>query len=282
MNARILFIALVFSLLPACSSLDSRRELAQSIAVQASLARAIIATGRFHILAYYRITDKDRPATIYIEGDGHAFVARNLVSPNPTPANPESLRLAALDPSANVVYLARPCQYVRLENESGCRDEYWTVKRYSREVIDAMNSAIDKLKQAHAFTGVRLVGYSGGATVAALLATVRKDVLDLRTLAGNLDTSAFTRFHRVTPLLGSLNPAAMAGRLYRIPQLHLFGGRDSVITPAIRDGYLDAVRRFDKRLRCVQVRNYPEVSHAQGWQAVWSRMQYARVGCKAE
>lgn len=66
---------------------------------------------------------------------------------------------------------------------------------------------MDALKQRFGATRLTLVGYSGGAAVAALLATRRNDVARLVTVDGNLDHRAWTAHHRVTPLTGSLNPA---------------------------------------------------------------------------
>lgn len=94
------------------------------------------------------------------------------------------LKLAALDASPNVVYLARPCQYVW---SPLCSDIYWTDRRFAVEVVEAMSAAIDRLilpgQKLH------LVGYSGSGAVAVLVAARRPDVVSLRTIAGNLDTS---------------------------------------------------------------------------------------------
>jgi hypothetical protein len=53
------------------------------------------------------------------------------------------------------------------------------------------------------------------------------------TIAANLDTGAWTALHRFTPLTGSLNPATAAPLPAGIRQLHLAGGRDSNVAPAI-------------------------------------------------
>ncbi|MBR2299926.1 MAG: hypothetical protein IJ870_05075 [Alphaproteobacteria bacterium] len=66
----------------------------------------------FKIASWQKITDKNAPYKIYIEGDGFAFNAHGSPTTNPTPKNTFLRQIAFNDPSKNVVYLARPCQYV--------------------------------------------------------------------------------------------------------------------------------------------------------------------------
>ncbi len=193
----------------ACSSPSIRTENVEAMALAGGFTKAIINTSQFQLLSYYRLTDDESSVTIYIEGDGYAFAGRHRISLNPTPKNPVSLKLALLDESANVIYIARPCQYVPLKNNPECQSDCWTIKRYAPEVIEAINEVIDDYKKIHNFKNIRLVGYSGGGTVAAILAAQRDDVLDLRTAAGNLDIEMFVRQHNVTPLAGSLNPQTL-------------------------------------------------------------------------
>jgi alpha/beta superfamily hydrolase len=86
--------------------------------------------------------------------------------------------------------------------------------------------AIDQLKQMVGASKLQLVGYSGGANVAALAASERTDVIHLVTVAGNLDHASWTRHHRVKPLVNSLNAADIAHQLDRLPQTHWVGGQD--------------------------------------------------------
>ncbi len=58
-----------------------------------------------------------RVLTIYIEGDGLAWISRSIISPDPIPINPIGLKLALQHTQHKVVaYLARPCQYVMKQN----------------------------------------------------------------------------------------------------------------------------------------------------------------------
>jgi hypothetical protein len=262
------------------STLVAEKLKAETLALAHGFKKVLIETERFGLLSFQKSDVDADTATIYIEGDGFAFLSPNRISPNPTPKNPVSLNLAVQDNSANVLYLARPCQFVSLQQEKNCSLEYWTNRRYASEVIQAVNSAIDQYLRGKHIKKIRLVGHSGGATVAALIAAGRMDVLDLRTLAGNLDIVAFVRQHDVTPLSGSLNPVMFAKELATIPQKHFLGSDDEVITANILDGYLVALRHFDPNLSCVQVETAQHVSHTNGWGEFWRDLPDTVVRCR--
>ena len=115
------------------------------------------------------------------------------------------MKLAVIDSSPNVLYIARPCQYVPREENPNCQTDYWTFKRYAPEVLESINEVIEMYIKNNQLRGVRLVEYSGGGTLAAILAATRNDVIDLRTVAGNLDIDYFAQLHKASPLTGSLN-----------------------------------------------------------------------------
>ena len=71
-----------------------------------------IDTEFFRLASWQKLTDVSKPLRVYIEGDGYAFNAHGRPSSNPTPRETDFRALAFGDPHANVVYLARPCQYV--------------------------------------------------------------------------------------------------------------------------------------------------------------------------
>lgn len=204
---------------------------------------------------------KSSTLTIYIEGDGLAWISAQRPSLNPTPISPLALQLALVQPAGNAAYLARPCQYVA--GGVACQQRYWTDARFAEEVIAASDAAIDLLKQKFAATHIQLVGYSGGAAVAVLLAAKRADVITLVTVAGNLDHKLWSRQHRLNPLSGSLNPLEVRHKLHSVEQLHLVGGRDENIFPELSEHFvsdLPAARRriiaeFDHQ--CCWVRDWP-------------------------
>jgi dienelactone hydrolase len=120
-----------------------------------------------------------------------------------------------------------------------CNQELWTSARFAETVIDSSNHAIDLLKQQFGASSLRLIGYSGGGAIAALVAARRSDVIQLVTVAGNLDHEAWTRHHSISPLHRSLNPADAWHALARIPQVHFIGENDRNIGPFVIDAYLE-------------------------------------------
>lgn len=77
-----------------------------------------IETSYFRLASWQKITNPKAPYKIYIEGDGAAFRADGSVSFDPTPRSTMLREIAFGDKHPNVVYLARPCQFVKDENVS--------------------------------------------------------------------------------------------------------------------------------------------------------------------
>ncbi|WP_417583822.1 alpha/beta hydrolase family protein [Nitrincola sp.] len=232
MICRLVVTILLSLVLAACSGIPSvqeRQTHADELASAHGWQALRLPAGDFNLMAYLPKVNADETLlTLYLEGDGFAWVSRSQPSSDPTPRDPLALRLALAQASGNAVYLARPCQYINAANE-GCNPRYWTEARFAAEVIDATNIAIDTLKQHYNTSELVLVGYSGGGAIAALVAARRTDVVRLVTVAGNLDHRAWTAHHRVAPLRASLNPADVAASLVDLPQTHYVGGLDRVI-----------------------------------------------------
>lgn len=199
---------------------------------------------------------------VYIEGDGLAWRTRRQLSAHPTPVNPVALRLMLVDPSPDKLYIARPCQFVQT---AFCQSRYWSMDRYHEDVVSAVASVLSQFKQARGYAQVELVGYSGGAAVALLLAALRDDVLSVRTVSGNLDHAEFCRLHHVTPLSGSLNPVDYAASLQLIPQLHFIGGQDSVVPIEIFNSYVSCFADPHQ----VKAHVVSGVGHRDGWLEQW-------------
>jgi pimeloyl-ACP methyl ester carboxylesterase len=143
---------------------------AHTLAVSQEFAYTEIKTAAFTLASWQKITDKNAPYKIYIEGDGYAFNSRGQPTNNPTPKGTLVRELAFGDKSPNVVYLARPCQYVK----SGiCAQRHWTTARFAPEII---NSEYEAVKQIAGNNEVVLVGFSGGAQVAGLIAVLKPDI----------------------------------------------------------------------------------------------------------
>ena len=222
-----------------CSHPHSRLQRAEAIASQNHLVSTSLKTQEFDLKLFHRGLDKNQKnLAVYIEGDGYAWKKKYTLSNDPTPKNPIALRLAARDPGPAVLYIARPCQYQHVNQDNNCDAKYWSSHRYSEEVIRSVNYAVDWAVEKTGATSILMVGYSGGGTVAALLTARRKDVKQLVTIAANLDHAAWTDFHHISPLTGSLNAADFAPAIHDIPQLHLAGADDGVIPVSITRSYL--------------------------------------------
>ena len=198
-----------------------------------------IHTSLFTLKAYTPTKQKKaKVLTIYIEGDGLAWLSEDMPSDNPTPIEPLGLKIALRNQKNNqVAYLARPCQFVFQEEWRGCREIYWTNLRFSPEVIHATNEAVDYLKKYYHASNIILVGYSGGGAVATLVAARRTDVIRLITVAAMLDMNQWVHQKNLTPLDGSLNPADFEKALASIPQTHWVGGKDTIVPKEVAFAY---------------------------------------------
>lgn len=255
-------------LLAGCADLSpqSRWQLADRLAEQAGWQKLHIPAGTFVLTAYAPAPAAPEDAlTVYIEGDGLAWLTRSQPSNDPTPRNPVGLQLALRHPQGLAAYLARPCQYTAPQDAQNCRQTYWTDGRFAPEVIDASDRAVDQLKQRFGAARLVLVGYSGGGAVAALLAARRKDVVRLVTVAGNLDHRAWTTLHHVPALKNSLNPADEWRSLVGLPQRHFVGEQDKVVSRAVADAY---AARFPPQRR-PEVIEIPDFDHACCWAEQW-------------
>jgi pimeloyl-ACP methyl ester carboxylesterase len=168
---------------------------------------------------------------IYLEGDGSPWRYRTVIMSDPTPRNPLMLRLMALDEQPSV-YIGRPC-YNGTSTDLGCDNKLWTSGRYSSQVVDSMAAAIGVLLKRYRPDEVRLFGHSGGGALALLLARRIPIVTQVVTIAGNLDTDAWTEHHGYTPLYSSINPAKQPRLRPEVIQWHLLGGLDTVIPAQI-------------------------------------------------
>lgn len=275
MNLRPALTCLFLSLAAACTVADpaERKMAADATANEARLSPLTIETASFDLYARIRTTGAADHLTVYIEGDGLAWKRTNEISKDPTPLNPVSLHLAAADPAAAVAWLARPCQFTGGLTARGCADAFWTEARYGETVVVAMNEALDELKTQTGSTMLNLVGFSGGGTVAALLALGRDDVTSLTTVASPLDIDAFTSIHGVSPLSGSLNPAENAPALAALPQIH---GEDDEIVPA------EINRAFLARMgetRCTALVTVPDMNH-HDWAVIWPSLMAGVPTCR--
>jgi hypothetical protein len=255
------------------NDLALRRSRSSRLALEAGWIRTTLDVGKFSLIAFTpHDSGRNQVLTIYIEGDGLAWIDFSTPSFDRTPINPLGLRLAMLDPHQSVAYLARPCQFTQDNERRNCDVRYWTSHRFAPEVIEATDLAVTQLKARSGAKQIRMIGYSGGGAVAALVSARRNDVTMLVTVAGNLDHVEWTRINRVTPLFGSLNAADYWQALQHIPQQHYVGGRDHNIDESIARSYAS---RFSESLSITVL---PDFTHLCCWEKVWPALVSQNFG----
>ena len=272
-HSKNIFLSLIILLfLSGCGTMSSTRlRNANAIATKHNMQSKIIKGGKFWIKTYQKVLNPNLPYVFYLEGDGFAFKNKFTISDDPTPRKHTLLKLAGMDYRANVVYVARPCQYLEKGALEMCDNSYWTRKRLAPEVIDSINDVIKSIARNQP---IDLVGYSSGGGVAVLVASRNKNVRSIVTVAGLLDHRLFTQHHRVLDMIGSLNPIDAAYKIRNIPQLHLSGGKDTIVKPSIADKYVAA-----SKSRCVRQEIVPGVSHNRGWNKIWPNIINTPVMC---
>ncbi|MDU0677984.1 alpha/beta hydrolase [Pseudomonas aeruginosa] len=218
-------------------------------------------------------TVKTTRLRVYLEGDGHAWATATQPSLDPSPHNLLVARLAVDDPTPNA-YLARPCQFVMTPT---CEPALWTDRRFSQEVVTSLGQALDQLKQRYGNREFELVGYSGGAALALLLAAQRNDVALVQTLAGNLSPRLWAQQKGLSPLGGSLDPLDYQGRLASIPQRHLVGDADDVVPASLTKAYLQQLSPY----ACSQLALSPAADHQQGWENAWRKWRDQPLHCNS-
>ncbi|MFA6637099.1 MAG: alpha/beta hydrolase [Candidatus Omnitrophota bacterium] len=235
-------------------------------ALENGFNKGVIQTGYFTLTTFSRIHDPGNgKVRIYIEGDGSAWIGKRTLSTNPTPKRPMVLQLAALDDFPNVVYLGRPCQYTDAKTEKNFDKKYWSTERFSREVMNSTNEAIDRIKADAGADSIEIVGFSGGAAIAVILTSWREDVSGLITIAGNVDHVSVNSVNKVDQLTGSLNPIDFAHEMKNVPQRHFAAEKDRVIPLKITENFV--TRTGDEDLvRLTVVRG---TSHSNGWVKRW-------------
>jgi dienelactone hydrolase len=173
---------------------------------------------------------------IYLDGDGTPWEQQRWVADDPTSRNPLILKLMHQDKSA-AIFLGRPC-YHGFSKTTACHPKYWTSHRYSQAVVNSLVAALKKCLVKYPFKQLVLMGYSGGGTLAALIAPYFPEMTTLVTVAANLDVDAWSHYHGYSPLSESLNPATFALNA-RIRQIHLAGLKDTVVPAWIIKTYVD-------------------------------------------
>lgn len=193
--------------------------------IPANYEKSVVSTNGFDIAVWQKKTDTISPVHIYIEGDGHAFNGRGMPTSDPSPKSTFLRDLAFSDTSPNVVYIARPCQFIMSPQ---CEQTYWTDGRFNRAVIDSMAAAI---KQIAGKAPIILIGYSGGAMVSGLVIEhyPELNVKKWITVAGVLNHADWTEYFGDSSLSNSMNLEVLPN----VAQVHYAGTKDNVVPPEL-------------------------------------------------
>ncbi|MBU1927633.1 serine hydrolase family protein [bacterium] len=243
-------------------TLDERKTTALNLSFDKAVTQTELKTSTFNLFSMQKLSQcENKDMKVYIEGDGLSWITKRRISDNPTPLNPVGLSLMLSDKSNCKVYIARPCQYVK---QSICENKYWTSHRFNTKIIQSFDEALSNLKKNHKNSSFTLIGYSGGAAVAALTAVKREDISRIITVAGNLETNKWTELHHISPLDGSLNPADYTKELQNIPQYHLIGNNDKIVPKEV---FLSYFNKFENKNN-VKYFTY-DATHGCCWDAIY-------------
>lgn len=208
---------------------------------------------------------RESTAHIYIEGDGLPWRSLTRISSDPTPRNAVALNLMKYD-NTHAVYLGRPC-YFGLQSDARCSQRLWTSGRYSEEVVDEMNQAITDYLEKKNLKYAVLVGYSGGGTLALLLANRNARIKGSLLIAPNFDIDAWVGLHGFTPLYESLNPAREVKK-HDFKEIYWFGEKDENVP-------LIPFARAAKSRSQSEVRELANANHSCCWEDVARRGELA-------
>ncbi|MDX5336095.1 MAG: alpha/beta hydrolase [Marinobacter sp.] len=274
-STRLALVAGLAACLTACvAPVSERIRYARTVADQGDLA-PLVFEGSLPLQGFYRAAEPGKTLYVFIEGDGYAWVSPTQPSRNPTPLVPVALQLAAGDAAESLLYLGRPGQYL----DTRISQRYWTSARFAPEVVQALADAISQHHDTVISGPVVLVGYSGGGTLAALLAQrllleKRVEVAGLITVAGNLAPAYWAHSQGLSPLSESLDPAEQAATLRALPQRHLYGSQDSQVPAAVLKSFLN--KMGDQR--CVEILPV-QATHSGPWLNAWRQSREKPLPC---
>lgn len=197
---------------------------------------------------------------VYIGGDGRPWSRGRYPSADPTPAKALALELMTLD-HTDSVFIGRPC-YFGLADDPNCTATDWTFARFSEQIVASMAFTIRQLIIDGGYSRVVLIGYSGGGTLARLIASDIPNITGLLTIAGNLDITAWTESHGYLPLHDSLNPASQTQLSSRILHVQVIGLLDTVVPLSVTSGYQASGNEL-------QIWTYPDFDHVCCWAREW-------------
>lgn len=217
-------------------------------------------------LVIFRDATLDDSSTVhfYIDGDGSPWIAGKRIANDPTSRSQIILDLIANDPTKSIL-IGRPCYYLAPRNRpETCHQKWWTSHRYSRAVVTAMSNVIAEQISRINPQYVQLIGYSGGGTLAMLIAKELGETIDgVITIAANLDVDRWLALHQFSPLATNLNAENFPLLQSTIRQVHFVGSEDKNVPAEITR----AVASRQSNARVVEIEGY---SHECCWPKEWA------------
>lgn len=197
---------------------------------------------------------------VYLDGDGTPWINDSRAAEDPTARNPLILELMKTD-SAPALLLGRPCYY-GIKPLPECNSKLWTSQRYSEAVLNSMTAALKHWLTEHKVDHLVLIGFSGGGSLAALMAPAFDNITSLVTIAANLDIEAWSTHHQSLKPSASLNPIDAPPLPATIRQYHLAGLEDDNVPANI-------IRSYSDKQQNALYLSYPKFDHACCWQLIW-------------
>lgn len=212
---------------------------------------------------------------VYLDGDGTPWQQR-WIAGDPTSRNPITLKLMEQD-SEPAILLGRPC-YHGFSDTEPCHNKFWTSHRYSKPVVESMAAALQQWLETTDFDEIVLVGYSGGGTLAMLIAPYIDKIKAIVTVASNLDVKAWSEFHGYLPISDSLNPAVGPELPPMIRQFHLAGGKDDNVPLFI----IETFARTHSRAQAIIYSNFDhQCCWVEAWPSILGKIQAGNVAFNA-
>lgn len=240
---------------------------------QGAFKERFYTTPYFEIYSLNKIKSSSGKVVVYIEGDGVSWVDRFTISSNPTPINPLAFKISKVDKNKNVVYLARPCQYITTINCDN--NEIWSFAQYSEPVLSSYKFIIDNYLRG--YDEINIVGYSGGAGIAMYLASINNPkIKSIKTVAGNINHNRLTRLRNISSLDKSVNFFEIENKAKNVPQIHYFGNEDFTVPKALFLNYKN--NKKNRNNKCIKIQQV-NATHNLGWIDFWKNENSTIPNC---
>ena len=236
-----------------------------TVAIEQGLIEQQVTGQKFqHKIYRSKNINSSKTLHVYLDGDGTPWERNRWIAKDPTARNPLILELIAQDITPSIL-LGRPCYY-GLNRSHQCHSKYWTSHRYAQEVVDSLADALNTwLSHYDDFDDIILIGYSGGGSLAMLMAEKVQRVKKVVTVSANLNVSAWSQFHGYKAIEHSLDPAQQEAINNNIIQFH-FAGKNDKIVPAF------IIKDYAKNQKNAKYVEFPDYDHTCCWKNVWVKI----------